>query len=134
MVIDMAGDIFISATRKWMKAGWAFRSALESALCHIPDSMPKLRTLVAERCGGWNYLNLESECSAAEVRALLRALQEGYSDMETAGSSNFGDPSYYPSFMAAFAELVLMIEEELKSKEHGDSHRSETGSHGETGR
>jgi hypothetical protein len=118
---DMSGDIKVSENRWWMKAGWAFRSVLESALGHLPDSTPSLKSLVDERIRGWNYLNLETECTTDEVRVFLNALREGYKDTESAGPGSFGDPSYFPSYMKGFAQLIRMIEEELDSKGQSDS-------------
>jgi hypothetical protein len=126
----MAGDIFISETKQWMKAGWAFRGVMRAASSHIPDSMPRLRALIDERVEGWNFVNLETECSRAEVRALLCALREGYKDTELAGSSSFGDPSSFASYTSAFSQLIHMIEEDLESEDERNSDVPEADTHG----
>jgi hypothetical protein len=112
----MAGDIKVSEDRWWMKSGWAFRSVLESALVHIPDSNRSLRSLVDERVKGWNYLGLDKDCTLEEVRVLLDALRAGYNDTQSEGPSSFGDPDVFPSYMEGFAELIRMIEEKLGDK------------------
>jgi hypothetical protein len=115
----MSGDIKVAEEKWWMVAGWAFRGVLRSALTHIPTSMTSLKCLVEERIKGWNFLDLESECTAEERIALLAALREGYIDTELAGASSFGDPSYFPSFLEGFAELIHLVEEEFEKKGGG---------------
>jgi hypothetical protein len=116
----MAGDIRISDGRWWMVAGWAFRSVLRAALPYVSDSTPSLKRLLDERITGWNYLDLESDCTRDEARVLLNALREGYKQMESAGPSGFGDPSYFPSYMEGFAKLIRLIDEELEGNHPGD--------------
>ena len=113
----MAGDIRISEEVWWMVAGWAFRGVLRSVLGHIPASMPAFKSLVEERINGWNFFDVESDCTAEERIALLDALRAGYKDVEAAGPSSFGDPSYFDNYMEGFAELIQMIEKELKRQE-----------------
>jgi hypothetical protein len=101
-----------------MKAGWSFRDVMRAALKHIPDSMPSLQSIVEDSIEGLNYIGLH-ELTTDGVRVFLNALREGYKDTESAGPSSFGDPSYFPSHMEGFAQLIRMVEEELESNDRG---------------
>jgi len=109
-----------------MKAGWAFRSVMESALEHIPGSMPLLRKAVDDSIKGFHHISLDERFTTEEIRVFLDALRKGYRDTESAGPSSFGDPSYFPSYMKGFADLIRLIQEELDSKSLNDSGSTHT--------
>lgn len=79
--------------------------------------------MLDNRIKGVNYIDLQTDCTTAEASMLLEALRKGYEDTRLAGPDSFGDPSFFPSYMEKFAELIRLIQEELDSRAGGTQHR-----------
>lgn len=111
----MAGSIIISKDQSWSAAGWVFRHVLRQS---IPALKPANKQLIVALSNTLLESRLEfvdlSTSSDEEKRALLAALHEGLAKTEREGPESFGDPEFYPGFIARFKELVELVEADVK--------------------
>lgn len=105
----MAGLIKVDKENTWSVAGWVFDHVIRLTREHLPkNSPPKILELLAKAETGLNYFSLD-ELSPAEIAIFRSALEEAYMKEQSGVGKSFGDPEFYPRFMARFEELLKMV-------------------------
>jgi hypothetical protein len=105
----MSGVLVVSeGVADWFVANWLY----EAVLSDIKSMLMPGATRSALEAGmepNMKYLDLGS-WSHEQISELLRAAEQAHAEAERLGPARLRDPSFYPAFLAAFGELLGLLQ------------------------
>jgi len=101
----MAGTLIINEKDDWLPAGWLFDNVLNEIVTQLPPSEAKLREILEKaNTKVTGYADLRG-IDGATFRTFVAAAERAYEEVTAKGAAAFGDPEFYPGYIARYDDL-----------------------------